>query len=129
MSAVADVGVTRGFGEIRREGGRARARLIVDTAETDTEELRKKIKKRLAAHLLPVGFSYEDNRGAEIGRPAMQQMKLAVLLAATFVFLLMGIMFESFMLPLAVFVAVPFSWAGAVMGARVPRGRRSTSSG
>jgi hydrophobic/amphiphilic exporter-1 (mainly G- bacteria), HAE1 family len=115
MSAVADVGVRRGFGEIRREGGRARARLTVDTAEKDTEELRKAIKKRLAAHLLPVGFSYEDNRGAEM-ETAKKQMALAGLLAATFVFLLMGIMFESLMLPLAVFVAVPVSWAGAVMG-------------
>jgi len=33
-----------------------------------------------------------------------------------FVFLLMGVLFESFVLPFSVLVAVPFSWAGAVWG-------------
>jgi HAE1 family hydrophobic/amphiphilic exporter-1 len=114
MSAVADIGVSRGFGEIRREGGRARARLSVDSAEEDTEKLVERIRKRLDAHLLPEGFSYQDNKGAELDN-AKTQMMLALLLSATFVFLLMGIMFESFILPAAVFVAVPFSWAGAIL--------------
>jgi HAE1 family hydrophobic/amphiphilic exporter-1 len=34
------------------------------------------------------------------------------MLAVTFVFLLMGMLFESFVLPLAVIIAVPFSFAG-----------------
>jgi HAE1 family hydrophobic/amphiphilic exporter-1 len=114
MSAVADVTVGRGFGEIRREGGRARARLTVESSEKDVEPVVKAIRKRLDAHLLPEGFSYQDNRGAEMDL-AQKQMMLALLLSATFVFLLMGIMFESFILPVAVFVAVPFSWAGAIM--------------
>jgi hydrophobic/amphiphilic exporter-1 (mainly G- bacteria), HAE1 family len=40
------------------------------------------------------------------------QMKFALQLAVVFVFLLMGILFESFVLPLAVVIAVPFSFLG-----------------
>ena len=114
MSAVADVAVRRGLGEIRREGGRARATLVVDAADKDREQVGKDIRKALAGHVLPEGFSYDDNKDVELGA-AMKQIKWAALLSAVFVFLIMGVMFESFILPMAAFVAVPFSCAGAMM--------------
>jgi hydrophobic/amphiphilic exporter-1 (mainly G- bacteria), HAE1 family len=118
MSAVADVGVARGLSEIRREGGRARARLTVEADEKDAEDIENRIKNRLGAHLLPEGFSYQDHRGADL-QTAQKQMAFALLLSATFVFLLMGVMFESTMLPFAVFVTVPFAWAGAIIALAV----------
>jgi len=43
---------------------------------------------------------------------ADEQMQFALILAVVFVFFLMGILFESFVLPLAVIIAVPFSFLG-----------------
>jgi HAE1 family hydrophobic/amphiphilic exporter-1 len=114
MSAVASVAIRRGPTEIQRQGGRTHATLTVDTAEKDTEALTKKIRKALGGYALPEGFSYQDNRGADL-EATERQMQLAFLLSLIFVFLLMGIMFESFILPLAVFAVVPFACAGAII--------------
>ncbi len=113
MSAVAEIVVTRGFGEIRREGGRARANIAIDTNETDTQGLMKRIRERLARFPLPEGFSYEDTAGASF-EDGMKELGLATLLAAVFVFLIMGIMFESFLLPFVIILSVPFAWCGAL---------------
>jgi len=40
-------------------------------------------------------------------------MMFAIILSITFVFLLMGILFESFVLPLSVIISIPFSFVGA----------------
>jgi HAE1 family hydrophobic/amphiphilic exporter-1 len=40
-------------------------------------------------------------------------MMFGVIMSITFVFLLMGILFESFVLPLSVIIAIPFSFVGA----------------
>jgi HAE1 family hydrophobic/amphiphilic exporter-1 len=114
MSAVADLSVTRGFAEIRREGGKTGATITVDVNDsTKKDETRKTIKALLDRLPLPDGYAFEDKQGVEMAE-GMKEMSVATALAAVFVFLLMGIMFESFVLPFAVLLSAPFSWAGAV---------------
>ncbi len=113
MSAVANLTVTRGFGEIRREQGKARALIKVDAAIEDTASLTSRIRERLKRHNLPEGFSYEDTQGVDFTE-GMRNLVTAVVMGFVFVFLIMGIMFESFLLPIAVAVSVPFSWAAAI---------------
>ncbi|MAG57576.1 MAG: hypothetical protein CMJ83_14885 [Planctomycetes bacterium] len=115
LSSVADVRVSRGFGEIRRTNGQVRARLTLETASDDRTVVAAGIRDRLQTYSLPDGYSFRQTRQDDMDQ-AMKEMRGAVLLAVVFVFLLMGILFESFILPLAVLVAVPFSWAGLVWG-------------
>jgi hydrophobic/amphiphilic exporter-1 (mainly G- bacteria), HAE1 family len=114
MSAVADVAPARGFTEIRRENGKARAVVEADVSDaTKSEDVRKAALALLARTPLPEGYAWEDLLGREI-EEGMTEMKIAVALAAIFVFLLMGVMFESFVSPFAVLLSAPFSWAGAL---------------
>ncbi len=114
LSAVADLAVTRGFTGIRREGGKIGATITVDVLDPKAkEDVRKSVKSLIDRLPLPDGYGFEDLRGAEMGA-AFREAKIAALLAAVFVLLLMGIMFESFVLPFAVLFSAPFSWTGAI---------------
>ncbi len=115
LSSVADVTTSQGFGDIRRVDGKVTARLTLEVDEANVEAVLPAVRDRIASHGLPDGYSFAEPRKDEMDQ-AMNEMMSAVLLAVVFVFLLMGILFESFILPLAVLVAVPFSWAGAVWG-------------
>ncbi|HYC77772.1 MAG TPA: efflux RND transporter permease subunit [Planctomycetota bacterium] len=115
MSAVADLAVTRGFSEIRREGGKTGATITVDfeSADRGGDEARRRVREAFDRLPLPDGYGFADATAAET-EAGQKEMRDAALLAATFVFLLMGILFESFVLPFAVLLAVPFSWMGAL---------------
>jgi HAE1 family hydrophobic/amphiphilic exporter-1 len=113
LSAVADLSVARGFAEIRREGGKTGASITVDVLDPKKkEETRAAVKSLLDRMPLPDGYAFEDLRGMELGA-GFREMQIATILAAVFVFLLMGIMFESYVLPFAVLLSAPFSWMGA----------------
>jgi HAE1 family hydrophobic/amphiphilic exporter-1 len=115
LSSVADVKVAPGFGEIRRVDGKVTTRLTLEVDGDNSDAVLPSVRSRLASYNLPDGYSFQEPRKDELDE-AMDEMNAAVLLAVVFVFLLMGVLFESFILPLAVLVAVPFSWAGAIWG-------------
>lgn len=120
LSSVADVKVSRGFGEIRRVDGKVTARLTLEVDGDNADAVLPAVRERLASYSLPDGYSFKEPRKDEMDQ-AMDEMMGAVFLAVVFVFLLMGVLFESFILPLAVLVAVPFSWAGAVWGLAITK--------
>jgi HAE1 family hydrophobic/amphiphilic exporter-1 len=62
---------------------------------------------------MPYGYSWsKGNRFQDIQDRNSNQV-FGVILSITFVFLLMGVLFESFVLPLSVIIAIPFSFVGA----------------
>jgi HAE1 family hydrophobic/amphiphilic exporter-1 len=62
---------------------------------------------------MPYGYSWSKGRRFDRMRESNESQKFALILSATFVFLLMGILFESFVLPLSVILAIPLSFIGA----------------
>lgn len=113
IESIADVTVSRGLGEIQRRDGRVQARISIDAADANREATRKLLREALAGYPLPEGYSFEET-GTEKVEAGMEQMGTAGLMAIVFIFLLMGILFESFILPLAVLVTIPFSFSGAI---------------
>jgi hydrophobic/amphiphilic exporter-1 (mainly G- bacteria), HAE1 family len=65
---------------------------------------------------LPRGYNWDKGQGYIRQQEQNQAQNFGVIMAITFVFLLMGILFESFILPLAVLIAIPFSFFGAYWG-------------
>lgn len=113
LDAIADITTSRGLGEIRRRDEQASIRLTVESAEEDREALSEDIRTALAAVPMPDGYGFQATSQATLDSASKTAMS-AVLLAAVLVFLLMGVLFESVMQPLAVIFSVMFSWAGAV---------------
>ena len=67
----------------------------------------------MAGFKMPYGYSWSKGKRFFKLSESNQNMMFAVILSVTFVFLLMGILFESFVLPLSVIISIPFSFVGA----------------
>ena len=67
----------------------------------------------MAGFEMPYGYSWTKGDNFRRMRESDSSQQFAMILSATFVFLLMGFLFESFVLPLSVIIAVPFSFFGA----------------
>ncbi|MDP8238563.1 MAG: efflux RND transporter permease subunit [Candidatus Hatepunaea meridiana] len=112
LDDVASVGYGQGLGQITRENRRTRIRLKITTTEDDLHELSKSIDNCLFGLSLPPGYEWGKGRRFETVEEAAGERSQAWLLAIMFVFLLMGALFESFLLPFCVIVTVPFSFFG-----------------
>jgi len=112
LDDVAQVGYGQGLGEIRRENRRTRMRLKITTIEEDISKLSDKIDANLEGLSLPTGYEWSKGRRFRSVAEASEERSQAWLLAVTFVLLLLGALFESFLLPWCVIITVPFSFFG-----------------
>jgi len=113
LAAAADFQVTKGWDEIRRHNGKTSLQMNIFTTQDNLESLGKSIDAALVGIQLPRGYSIgKGNRFSDMEESNRAQ-KFGIIMAIVFVFLLMGVLFESFILPLSVIVAVPFSFIGA----------------
>jgi hydrophobic/amphiphilic exporter-1 (mainly G- bacteria), HAE1 family len=103
----------QGLGTIRRSQGQTFMRVKVYAVEGAQETLQRRIGEALADFALPAGYAWSLGRGFDRFREQERSQNHALLLAVSFVFLLMGMLFESFSVPLAVLVSIPFAFFGA----------------
>ncbi len=102
----------RGFQTIRRTNRRTRVNLDITSSRDDMKELYDELEEIADATLLPAGVELERGSSFRKLQESDSDMAQALPLAALFVFLLMGVLFESLLLPLAVLVSVPLSFVG-----------------
>ena len=116
LSSFATFEITKGPGHIFRHNGRNRLRVRVYTTKDDVEGLYQEIDRVMEGFTLPRG--YEWNKGERYSQYSResQAMTFAVIMAVVFVFLLMGVLFESVILPFAVIFSIPFSFLGVYWG-------------
>lgn len=116
LSSFANFEITKGPQHITRHNGRNRLRVRVYTTKKDLEGLYNDIDAAMEGFELPRG--YEWNKGERYSQYSRESeaMKFAVIMAITFVFLLMGVLFESVILPFAVIFSIPFSFLGVYWG-------------
>ena len=97
---------------IRREDGRTRVRLTANSTEKDLSVLAGDIRTALEGLDMPPGYQWSLSGRFEQVDDDNNDLIFAIVMAILFVFLLMGILFESFVLPLSVIVSIPFSFLG-----------------
>ena len=66
----------------------------------------------MAGFEMPYGYTWSKGQRFRKINQSSDAMLYAAILAIVFVFLLMGILFESFVLPLSVIISIPFSFVG-----------------
>lgn len=112
LESLASLSVERTLGGIRRENRQTILTVTATATEDDAKELFAEIELAMAGFEMPRGYRWDKGaRYVRIERQDATQM-FALLLSVTFVFLLMGVLFESFVLPLSVIIAIPFSFLG-----------------
>jgi HAE1 family hydrophobic/amphiphilic exporter-1 len=113
LGAVASFTEAPGFGSIHRHDRESIVQLLATLEEEGIEQVRDRVSARLADLPLPRGYRIGfGDRFKELEEMKSDELFAAVL-AIAFVFLLMGILFESWLLPLAVLASLPFAFVGA----------------
>ncbi len=100
------------FDSIHREDRRTVLRIRAKTDAKDLPKLAALIDARLRMLRFPEGYGFKkEGRFEEIARQTEEFKKMAWL-AVALVFLLMGFLFESWLLPLAILASIPFAFFG-----------------
>ena len=112
LESLATIRVERALGSIRRENRQTILTVTATATKDDANELFDQIEVAMGGFEMPRGYRWDKGaRYVRIERQDATQM-FALVLSVTFVFLLMGVLFESFVLPLSVIMAIPFSFLG-----------------
>ena len=116
LSAFADIDFQRGRNSIFRRNGLTTFNIQARIADPSRQaELVEAGYTALEGLDLPRGFSLgRDDSVLSRQRQEMAQMYSALLLSVVLVFLLMGILFESVLLPFSVLSTIPFAVLGAL---------------
>ncbi len=112
LESLADIYVERTLGGIRRDDRQTVLNVVARANKDNAEELFGQVDAAMRGFEMPRGYRWD--KGDRYVRLEEQDssMKFAVIMSVTFVFLLMGVLFESFVLPLSVIISIPFSFLG-----------------
>ncbi len=112
LSVLADKTVTRGEASLRRVNKRVGTAIRLELSKDDRAEAVVRVQALLERYRLPEGLSFDaDGERRQINDMARDLLG-ATVLGTIFVFLVMGFLFESFVLPLAVLPSIPLSFVG-----------------
>jgi len=115
LSSLTDVEYGKGPGTVRRNDRRTSTTVTVELGEdANDREVAEGIEAALEDMVLPRGYEWSTAgffRGQEAEDSAMG---LALLLSVVFVYLLIGVLFESWILPMSVVTSIPMAMMGAV---------------
>ncbi|MCA9320982.1 MAG: efflux RND transporter permease subunit [Planctomycetes bacterium] len=112
LNNLADLYFRRGYGTITKTNGKLGAMLTIEPEVGAREAVGERVREFQAEYPLPPGYSFKETSGEEAAAEKREIMN-AALLSAVLILLLMGVLFESLLLPLAVFTTIPFALLGA----------------
>lgn len=121
ISALANIELTAGPVEIRHRERLRTITLEVRPAgnlplETALAIMREKVVAPIEAQGLPPGVQLSLTGAADQLTKTWDALKINLLLSIVIVFLVMAVLFESFVLPLVILISVPVAGAGGVAG-------------
>lgn len=117
LRSLVESGVGKGWGGIDRQDRRTALGLTVDLAPgVKKEDAYASVESALAGMEWPRGYGMDRGNAWQEQMESDQARNLALLLSVTFVFLIMGVLFESFLLPLTVITTIPMAVFGVYWG-------------
>ncbi len=124
VSSLATVNITAGPTEIRHVENNRTITLQVSPRDdialgAALERLRAEVIEPLIDEGLPPGVSVSLSGTADKLSEAVEVMRIDLILALAIVFLVMAVLFESFVYPLVIVFSVPLATAGGVIGLNV----------
>jgi len=114
LANLASYSIVPGSGEIHRQNGRMTVGFSA-RANGDLTLAREKVESYFRRFPVPEGFEItfrQDSRGFE---QDFKNMMLATALSLVLVFFVMGVLFESFLLPLSVLFSIPHAFFGSLV--------------
>ena len=112
LSTVADKTFQKGFGEIRRMDRKTSISVKVTFEDEDMMAGRATMTRALEGLRMPRGYSWNAGQRFDDLENQDAARQFALLLSVAYVFLLMGMLFESSWLPMSVLFSIPFAFFG-----------------
>jgi HAE1 family hydrophobic/amphiphilic exporter-1 len=112
VGVLADKQVAEGEAVLSRHNKRVGALIRLDLDENTRTQTMKRVVEFLQVYRLPEGLSFDSEETQRQVDGMQRDLAGALLLGAIFIFLLMGFLFESFVLPLSVLPSIPLSFVG-----------------
>ncbi len=112
LDALTSVRFSQGAQRIRRENKRIARLITLELEEGREREARGNLMRVVSRLELPEGITVGGEPTATGPDEDVQALQLAALLSVVFVYLLMGFLFESFILPLSVILTIPLAGIG-----------------
>jgi HAE1 family hydrophobic/amphiphilic exporter-1 len=121
LSAVADVSFLAGSRRIWREDKRTTRTITLELEEGEEDAARRRLVALQNTLELPEGVRFGDSRDTSSSDEDVAALQFAASLSIVFIYLLMGFLFESFILPLSIICTIPLAgigvgWIHYVMG-------------
>ncbi|MEN8221649.1 MAG: efflux RND transporter permease subunit [Acidobacteriota bacterium] len=113
LDSVSEFTFHKSQGSIRRENSKSFMELKIYIGDVDMKELSAKITKILRDYKFPTGYYFEEGGRGRRFQEQDSDLSTALIFSIIFVFLIMGVLFESFVLPLSVLIAIPAAFVGS----------------
>jgi hydrophobic/amphiphilic exporter-1 (mainly G- bacteria), HAE1 family len=114
LSSLTEVRYSSAATQIRRLDKRVARTITLDLAEGKEAETRQRLAALTQRIDLPEGISFGDGPQRRGMNEETAAMLLAAGLSVVFIYLLMGFLFESFILPLSIILTIPMAGFGVV---------------
>lgn len=114
LSSLTDVRYTSAAQSIRRRDKRIASAITLELEEGREDETRRRLQALAARMDLPEGITFGSGTVSAGPSEEQQAMAFAATLSVVFIYLLMGFLFESFMLPLSIVFTIPLAGIGVV---------------
>lgn len=112
LSALTKFGFERSSGSIRRTNGVVSLTVVAQSFDKNSYRIQRKVADALNAFPWPEGYTWRDRGNREDYEQSENEAFMGLWVGCVFVFLLMGMLFESTILPLAVLLAIPLALVG-----------------
>jgi len=113
LDSVSEFTFHKSQGSIRRENSKSFMELKIYIGDVDMKRLGAKITKILRDYKFPTGYYFEEGGRGRRFQDQDSDLSTALIFSVIFVFLIMGVLFESFVLPLSVLIAIPAAFVGS----------------
>ena len=112
LGSVADFRTVDTPASIERQQRRSVASMTADVDSRKSAEIRKSVRRELDGMNFPPGYTWSFGSGFEEEDATQKEMLLNLVLALALVYVVMAALFESFLHPFAIMLALPFAFAG-----------------
>jgi hydrophobic/amphiphilic exporter-1 (mainly G- bacteria), HAE1 family len=114
LSSLTDVRYSAAATQIRRLDKRIARTITLDLEEGSEDETRQRLGALTRRIDLPEGIAFGGGPARRGTNEETAAMAFAALLSVVFIYLLMGFLFESFILPLSIVLTIPMAGLGVV---------------
>ncbi|MFH2000132.1 MAG: efflux RND transporter permease subunit [Planctomycetota bacterium] len=113
LGAVSELVVKRGPGSIARSNGKTVMGITITPLSDNIYTVSRKIAEVMEGYPFPQGYFWTEAGGMTQYEEQFSDLRDAFLLSVVLVFILMGTLFESTILPLSVLLSIPFAIVGS----------------